>query len=133
MLLFRRIRTQYNRNHGSCYEGNNCGKLGAGDNVVNIYHACKYRSIKIAAIVLTIHKNVLYVKLPILLPDKGISISKAEAIPERIEEPTRKLARYKYASLMNKLGNCSKVTVLLQPAFLLLEKPLIILRSSGSD
>jgi uncharacterized protein (UPF0248 family) len=42
---------------------------------------------------------VLYVKL-LILPDKGSATNKAEARPVRIEDATRKVARYKYSSLM---------------------------------
>ncbi len=102
VFFFVGLRTQKENNKNRCNKRNCRCNLGTVDDVVNIeiYHACNSHSIRIAAIVLTIHKIVLCVKLLILLPDKGISRSKAEAAPVRIDEATRKLARYNRSSLI---------------------------------
>jgi len=67
LLFFVRFRAEHHDDHGCCYNGDCCGKLDAGENLTNIYHVCKYRSIKIAIIVLNIQNSVLYVKLLTLL------------------------------------------------------------------
>ena len=53
----------------------------------------------IAAIVVSIQRKVLYVK-PLTVLVRGSSMSKAEVIPVKTDEATRKLARYKYLSLI---------------------------------
>jgi len=98
LLFFVRLRTECNSNYGCCYQSNNRCELCAGDYVVNVYHFCRYRSTKIAAIIFNIHKNVLYVNSNHVFA-KGISRSKADAIPVRIDEPTRKLAMCKDSSI----------------------------------
>jgi hypothetical protein len=49
--------------------------------------------------VLNIQNNVLNVKL-LTVVDKGSPTNKAEAKPDRIDEATRKLARYNRSSLI---------------------------------
>ncbi len=71
--------------------------MGAGSNLVYIYHSSKYRSIRIAIVVLSIHNTVLDVKLTHVLK-KGISIRSATARFVRIAEATFKLAINTFSS-----------------------------------
>ena len=85
------FRTKRNDNHGCCDNRNNRCELCTADDVLNIYHACKYLSIAIATTVLNIQRSALYVNAYSVF-DKGSSINNAEAIPDKIEEATRKEA-----------------------------------------
>lgn len=69
-----------------------------GDDVIDIDHSCKYLSSRIAAIALNIYKNVLYVNANHDFV-KGISRRRAEVIPVRTDEPTRKQAIYNDSSI----------------------------------
>jgi hypothetical protein len=126
LLIFVGLRTEPNNNNGCCYQSNNRCNLCTVNYVSYVYHSCKYRSSRIAAIALNIHKNALYVKLNHVLV-KGSSRSRADVIPVRIEEPTRKQAIYKDSSI--KLNNCINFTAclqfgLFQPAFIIHPSPL---------
>ena len=79
-------------NNSSCDKRNDRCYLCTSDYVANIDHSCKYRSICIAETVFNIHKSILNVKLT-QERARGISSSKAEAMPVRMEEATRSVAR----------------------------------------
>ena len=93
------LRTKKKNNDEGSDNCDRCCKLGAGDKIADVYHACKYRSIWIAIMVLSIQNRVLYVKLLTVLV-KGSSMIIAVAIPVRIDEATRKLARYNRSSFI---------------------------------
>ncbi len=85
----------YNEERGD--DGDHRCELRAYDEVVNVYHDCKYRSIVMAIIRVSIQNNTWYVKW---IPGRinGSSISSADAIPVNTAEATRKLARYNRSS-----------------------------------
>ena len=78
----------------------------AGSNLVYIYHSSKYRSIRIAIVVLSIHNTVLDVKLTHVLK-KGISIRSATARPVMTDEATFKLAINNFSS---RIGSTYSIT-----------------------
>ena len=84
------------------HNGDGCGYLCAGSDLVYIYHSSKYRSIRIAIVVLSIQNTVLDVKLTHVLK-KGISISSATARPVMTDEATFKLAINNFSSRISLL------------------------------
>ena len=92
MFLFR-FRTERNHNNSRGDNSDGCRKLDTGEKLADIDHSCKYRSIRIAIIVLNIQNNVLNVNKLTLPPDKGRPTKRAEAIPVKIDGATCSIAR----------------------------------------
>jgi hypothetical protein len=95
--LLMMLGTQKHDNEKRCDNRYCCCNLGAVDNIDNWDHGCNSRSAFTATIVASIQKTVLYVKLS-QLRTKGISMRRADARPERMEDATRKPARYNRSS-----------------------------------
>jgi hypothetical protein len=85
-LRFQKYHNEEGRNNR-----NRCGKVDASNDLLNIYHSSKYRSILIAIIVVSIQNTMLYVKLTTVVV-KGMAIKHVVAKPVISADATFKLA-----------------------------------------